>query len=124
MSFDLKGWLPLIILGVAGYGCMSALERDKKSFLAHQAKLEPHERRVDPIETMMACENAVKAQLGNPSTYERQSSIEDKLQTKPGMTVWRTHFTAKNDFNLVKTYRLVCSKRYDGIVDASFKEQR
>lgn len=124
MSFDLKGWLPLIILGVMGYGCVTAIDRHEEDFEAEQAKLEPHERRVDPIGTMMACENAVRDRLKNPSTYERQSSIEDEIQTKPGMTVWRTHFTARNDLNLVRTYRLVCSQRYDGIVDASFKEAR
>lgn len=121
MSFDLKGWLPLVVVGLAGYGCV-------RFIATHDANVEAtapdYIRRVDTVETMNACERAVMAQLANPSTYERRASIEDELQTKPGMTIWRTSFQAKNSFNFVKRFRLVCSMRYDGIVDARFSEIR
>lgn len=119
MSFDVRGWLPLIVVGLAGYGCVRFIATHDATV---DASVPDYHRRVDHLETMMACEREVMTQLANPSTYERRSAVGDELQTKPGMTIWRTHFQARNELNLVKTFRLVCSLRYDGAIDARFRE--
>lgn len=122
MSNDNMFW-SAIILACFGYYLFDSVRSEKAAHDAQQAALPVEQREVSLMTVIENCRGWVTDQMRNPSTVDFQYFGSD-VDKAPGSTTLRTTFTAKNDFNLQKTFSLICQVTWDGTVRGSIKEQR
>lgn len=72
-------------------------------------------------QVLTSCKDWVSERVSNPSTLSFQHFRSD-YEAKPGASVWRTQFKARNDFNLEKTFDLSCQVAWDGTITAFMSE--
>lgn len=105
------------------YGAVAGIRASNESHRQQQASLPPAERDIDTSLLLSSCQQYAKNHTRNPSTVAFQAFLSD-IERTPGSSRWTTTFTARNDFNLEKTFDFSCRLDADGTLAARISERR